>query len=120
MKRVHDTEIPEQNHRDRGFAIGFLTGTAVGMGLVLWLAPRVASELHQRMSESAKDLGKRASERYRQAGSRAGAAVDDLTRKGRAVRDDVAEAVAHGAHEVERYAIAAKSNRLRDASASGR
>ena len=114
-------EIPAQEHRDYRFVLGLLTGTAVGMGLVLWLAPRVASELSQRMSESAKDLGKRASERYRQAGSRAGAAVDDLTRKSRAVRDDVAEAVAHGAHEVERYAIAAKSDPLSDASApSGR
>jgi hypothetical protein len=33
------------------------------------------------------------------------------TRKGQAVRDDVAESVARGAREVERYATAAKTDR---------
>lgn len=99
-----------QERRDYGFVIGLLTGTVVGAGLTMWLAPRVASELRQRASDSARRLGKNASERYQQASTGVGDAVVEITRKGRGVRDDVAEAVARGAHEVERFAMAAKSD----------
>ena len=99
-----------QEHRDR-FMIGLLTGTVVGAGLMMWFAPRLAMEVRERMTDSAKGLGQRASDRYQQTSSRAGEAVDELTRKGQGVRDDVAEAVARGAHEVERYANAVKSDR---------
>jgi gas vesicle protein len=95
--------------RDYRLAIGFLAGTAVGAGLMLWLAPRAASELRQRVTDSAKDLRQRASGRYEDASARVSAAIGVLTRKGQGVRDDVAGAVARGAHEVERYATAAKS-----------
>jgi gas vesicle protein len=98
-----------QERRDYGFVIGLLTGTVVGAGLMMWLAPRTASEVRQRMADSARNLGKRASEQYEQASARVGDAVDELTRKSQGVRDDVAEAVIRGAHEVERYATAAKS-----------
>jgi gas vesicle protein len=108
-----------QEHRDHGFAIGLLTGTFVGAGLAIWLAPRVAAELRERMSDSARSLGKRASDQYQQASTRVGEVVDELARKGQGVRDDVAGAVARGAHEVargahevERYATAAKSDRI--------
>jgi gas vesicle protein len=104
-----------QEHRDYGFVIGLLTGTFVGAGLAMWLAPRLGSELRERVTESARGLGQRASEQYQQASTRVGEAVDELTRKGQAVRDDVAEAVARGAHEVERYATAAKSGRVTEA-----
>ncbi len=104
-----------QDHRDLGFAIGLLTGTFVGAGLVMLFAPRFASELRQRVTDSAKNLGQRASEQYEQAGTRVGEAVDELTRKGQGLRDDVAEAVARGAHEVEVYATAARSDRVTDA-----
>jgi gas vesicle protein len=106
-----------QEHRDYGFVIGLLTGTFVGAGLAMWLAPRLASELRERMTDSARSLGKRASEQYQQVSARVGDAVDELTRKGQGVRDDVAEAVARGAHEVERYATAAKSDRVTKARA---
>jgi len=99
-----------QEHRDYGFVIGLLTGTFVGAGLMMWLAPRTASELRQRMTDSAKSLGERASEQYQQTSARVGEVVDDLTRKGQGVRDDVAGAVARGAHEVERYAKAARTS----------
>jgi gas vesicle protein len=79
-----------QERRDHGFAIGLLTGTFVGAGLMLWLAPRMITELRQRVTAS----------------------VDDLTRKGQGVRDDVADVVARGAHEVERFAMAAKTSTL--------
>lgn len=98
-----------QEHRDYRFVIGLLTGTVVGAGLMMWLAPRSAAELRQRVTDSARKLGQRASEHYEQASSRVGGAVDEITRKGQNVRNDVADAVARGAHEVERYAKAAKS-----------
>ena len=104
-------------HRDHGFALGLLTGTFVGAGLAMWLTPRSGSELRQRMTDSARQFERLASERYQQASTRVGAAVDDLTRKGQGVRDDVADAVARGAHEVERVATAAKSDHGAEAGA---
>ena len=104
--------LQTQERRSHGFAMGLLTGTFVGAGLAIWLAPRVASELRERMTESASDIGLQASEQFEQARSRVGEVLGELTRKGQDVRDDVADAVARGAHEVERYAIAAKSDRV--------
>jgi gas vesicle protein len=101
-------------HRDYGFVIGLLTGTFVGAGLMTWLAPRSAAELRGRMSDSAKNLGQRASEQYQQVSARVAEGVTELTRKGQGVRNDVADAVARGAHEVERYATAARSDRPSD------
>jgi gas vesicle protein len=100
-----------QPERDYSFAIGLLTGTIVGLGLAMWCAPRFAWELRERMSDSAKRLSKRASSQYQQASSRAAEAVDEIARRGQDVRDDVAGAVARGAHEVERYATLGKSGR---------
>ena len=101
-----------EGRRSHGFAIGLLTGTFVGAGLALWLAPRMASELRERITDSAKGLGMQASWQYERASSRVGEVVSELTRKGQDARDDVADVVARGAHEVERYATAAKSDRV--------
>lgn len=97
-------------HRGHGFMIGLLTGTFVGAGLAMWLTPRSASELRQRVTDSAVRLGNRASGQYQRASTHVGEAVDELARRGRDARDDVADAVARGAHEVERYATAAKTD----------
>ncbi|PYR70617.1 MAG: hypothetical protein DMF88_02305 [Acidobacteria bacterium] len=81
------------------FVLGLVTGTFVGAGLAAWLAPRV-------------------SEKYRRASTRVAEVVDDLTQRGQGVRDDIAGAVARGAHEaahgareVERVATAARRPR---------
>ena len=103
-----------QGRRDYGFLIGLLTGTFVGAGLAMWLAPRLRSELRQRLTDSASEVGNRASERYQQVSARVGDAVDDLTKKGQSVRDDVVDAVVHGAHEVARLAAAAKTDPVID------
>jgi gas vesicle protein len=80
---------PRQGHTDYRFAIGLLTGTCIGAGLALWLAPRTASELAER----------------------AAASVDRLTNKGLDIRDEIAATVARGAHEVERVATTAMNTR---------
>ncbi len=98
-------------HRDYGFVIGLFAGTFVGVGLMMWLAPLMASELHLRMTESARRLRHRASEQYQETSTHVGHVVDELTTKVQGVRDDVADAVARGAREVERYATTAKSDR---------
>ena len=73
-----DKQTPE--HRGYGFAIGLLTGAFVGAGLALWLAPRGASELGERLTDSARALGERTSERLRDVNTRVGDAVDELAR----------------------------------------
>jgi gas vesicle protein len=96
-----NTETHER--ADHGFAVGLLTGMFVGAGLAILFAPRV-SALRESLSESARSLG-------RQASARVGETVDDLTRRSQDVRDTVADVVARGAHEVERFAGAAKTGR---------
>ena len=100
---------PMQQPRDYRFVIGLLAGTAIGAGLALWLTPLAASELRGRIKDSAKSLGQQACDQYDQASSRVGDAVDGLTRAGQGARDQVADAVARGAHQVETFAKAAKS-----------
>jgi gas vesicle protein len=68
-----------QSHPPYGFAIGLAAGMFVGAGLAIWLAPRLASELRERFTDSAKDIGQRASDRYEHARNRFGEAVDALT-----------------------------------------
>ena len=54
--------VQTNERRSYGFAIGLLTGTFVGAGLAMWLAPRVASELGERITDSAKAPGLQARE----------------------------------------------------------
>jgi len=102
-----DTQTQEPRHY--GFAIGMLTGAFIGAGVALWLAPRAASELGARLTDSARSLGERASERLRDVNARVGDAVDEATRTGQGVRDEVAGVVARGAREVERFATASST-----------
>ena len=102
-------ERPSKDSRHYGFALGLLTGTCIGAGLALLFAPRLASELRERLTDSAKDLGQRVTDGYEQVTTRIGQTAADVARKGQDVRDEVADAVARGAHEVERYAKAAKT-----------
>jgi gas vesicle protein len=94
--------------RYRGFAFGLLTGTFVGAGLALWFAPRLAAELRERATDTAKDLGRRVADRYERVTTPITNAAAEVVQKGQDVRDDVADAVVHGAQTVERFAKAAK------------
>ncbi len=99
-----------RDHRSHRFLIGVAVGTFVGTGLAILLAPRAAAELRERLTSSAKALKARAAKRCEEAGASVGDAVDELAKKGRELRDNVADAVAHGAHEVERVAKAARAH----------
>jgi gas vesicle protein len=93
-----------------GFLIGLITGGVVGAGLAIALAPRLASELRQRVKKSAADLRDAASQGYQDVSTRIAAVVDGVTAKGQAVRDEVADTVGRGAREVEQYAMASKTS----------
>jgi gas vesicle protein len=90
--------------RDYRFVAGLALGSLVGAGLTMLLAPRAAAEIKERAVGSAKNVGGAVSERYRDARSRVTGAVDELSRKGRWVRESVSDAVVRGAQEVERGA----------------
>ena len=106
-----------RNRRDYGFMMGFVTGTAIGAGVALWLAPRMAAEIGQRVTDTARDLTGRASEQYEQVKQSAAETLADVTAKGRVVRDGIADAVARGAREVERAASDTRTNSSTDAKA---
>ena len=69
-----------RHRRQHGFAIGLAAGTLVGAGLTIWLGPRLASNLRDRITESARDIRTRASDHYEHASARVGNAVEALTR----------------------------------------
>jgi len=97
-----------QVRRDHGFLIGFLTGTVVGAGLAMWFAPRMAGEIRDRLTDSASGLNDRAVEGYHAATAAVRETVDDITQRGRSVRDNMADAVGRGAQEIERLAASVK------------
>jgi gas vesicle protein len=82
-----------QNSRDYGFMIGLLTGSVVGAGLALWLAPKAAGEVRDRVRTSAQRIG------------------IDLKHKRDDFRNHVADAVARSAHDVEQFVAAVKADR---------
>jgi gas vesicle protein len=98
-----------QDRRDHRLAIGLVAGAVVGAALTMWFAPRVRAEIRQRLAESTREIRESTFEYQARANARVGETADDLARKGQQVRDDVAGAVARGAHEVERLANASKT-----------
>ena len=102
----------QDNHTNHGgrFLMGLITGV-IGAGVAIYFAPRLASELRERVTDSTTGLRNAASERLQGVATRVADVVDrvadvadDVTRRGQAARDDVADAVARGAHEVGRGA----------------
>jgi gas vesicle protein len=104
--------------RSNGFFLGLVAGGAIGAGLTIMFAPRLAAQLRRRVTRSARDLSDAAVESYHDAGGRVADAVDrvtglvdDATKRGQSVRDDVADAIGRGAREVEKLAMASKTGR---------
>jgi gas vesicle protein len=92
------------------FLIGLIAGGVIGVGLALAFAPRAGAELRRRVRATAQDWTNAASQGYDDASARIHGAVDGVTARGQAIRDDVANAVGRGAREVEDFAMAAKTS----------
>jgi gas vesicle protein len=82
------------------FMMGLLTGTVLGAGLGMLLAPKAGSELRGAIGEQARNLGTNVSEQYR----RASDAASGWSEKGREFVDRAREAVSRGAEEARGYA----------------
>jgi gas vesicle protein len=89
-----------------------LTGVVVGAALAMWLAPQAVSDLRKRVIDSARSLGKRVDQQREQARTIVGETPEELIRRGQGISDNIAEAVAHRAQEVEAYATGARSDRV--------
>src|SRR5688500_2670772 len=83
-----------------GFVMGLITGTVLGAGLGMLLAPKAGSELRGAMGEQARNSGTKASEQYRRASDSAGTWAE----KGREFVNNAREAVSRGADEARDYA----------------
>ena len=110
---TESTAVPLQDCRDQanrnsGFVIGLLAGGVVGAGLGWLFAPRL-SALGRQTADSLRSLGAAAGDRYQEAGERLTAVVDDITAKGQELRDQMSDAVIHGAQAVEHHAANMKS-----------
>jgi gas vesicle protein len=89
-----------ENDHGGGFMMGLLTGTVLGAGLGMLLAPRAGSELRGQLGEQARNLANTASEQYRRAQEQAGTFAE----RGRDLVNQAREAVSRGAEETRGYA----------------
>jgi gas vesicle protein len=83
-----------------GFMMGLLTGTVLGAGLGMLLAPKAGSELRGAIGEQARNFSNVASEQYKHARETAGTWAE----RGRDMMDKARDAVSRGADEARNYA----------------
>jgi gas vesicle protein len=88
-----------------GFIMGLLTGTVLGAGLGMLLAPKAGSELRGALGEQARTIGSMAQEQYKKASDSANTWAD----KGREFVDRTRDAVNRGAEEAREYTESAGS-----------
>jgi gas vesicle protein len=83
-----------------GFMMGLLTGTVLGAGLGMLLAPKAGSELRGVIGEQARNWSNTASEQYRHAREAAG----NWAEKGRDMVNQARDAATHAAEQARGYA----------------
>jgi gas vesicle protein len=88
------------NQGGGGFIMGLLTGTVIGAGLGMLLAPKAGSDLRGQVAEQARTFGSKATEQW----SKASEAATGWAEKGRDVVNQAREAVNRGAEEARGYA----------------
>ena len=98
-----------------GFMMGLLTGTVLGAGLGMLLAPKAGSELRGAIGEQARNWGNVASEQYKQARETAGTWAE----RGRDMMDKAREAVSRGADEARNYASGSTGSGYSSGSGTG-
>ncbi len=89
-----------ENDGGSGFMMGLLTGTVIGAGIGMLLAPRAGSDLRGQVAEQAKNFGSKATEQW----GKASEAAAGWAEKGREVVNQAREAVNRGAEEARGYA----------------
>ncbi len=82
-----------------GFMMGLLTGTVLGAGLGMLLAPKAGSELRGVIGEQARNWSNTASEQYRHAREAAGTWAE----KGRDMVNQARDAATHAAEQARGY-----------------
>jgi gas vesicle protein len=109
MNTITGDTNPQGSGRIQVFGVGVLAGAALGAGLMMWLAPRAAAEARRTVTDSANALREATTEGFQQARDHVRATMNDVGARGLGVRDEVADAVEHGALEVARVAVAVKT-----------
>ena len=89
-----------ENENSGGFMMGLLTGTLLGAGLSMLLAPKAGADLRGAVGEQAPSWGHTASEQYQHARETAGTWAE----KGRDMVNQAREAATHAAEQARGYA----------------
>lgn len=95
-----DTNDRDNTEAGGGFMMGLLTGTILGVGIGMLLAPKAGADLRGEIGEQARNFGTKASDRYR----RASETATGWAERGRDMVDKAREAVTRGAEEAREYA----------------
>jgi gas vesicle protein len=98
-----------------GFMMGLLTGTVLGAGLGMLLAPKAGSELRGQIGEQARNLGDKVSDQYRKASE----AASGWAERGREFVGQARDAVSRGAEESRGYAGATTGSSYSSGSSFG-
>ena len=113
---MSDFDRYENEGSGGGFMMGLLTGTVLGAGLGMLLAPKAGSELRGAIGEQAKTIGSMASDQYKKAADvasegyrRASDTASTWGDKGREFVDKARDAVSRGAEETRGYAEQTRS-----------
>lgn len=111
---MSDNDRYENEGSGAGFMMGLLTGTVLGAGLGILLAPKAGSELRGQIGAQARTFGHKASEQYRRASDHASGWAE----KGKDFVDRAREAVSRGADEARGYASATSGSNAHGTSGS--
>jgi gas vesicle protein len=84
-----------ENEGGGGFMMGLLTGTVLGAGLRMLLAPKAGTELRGQIGEQARNIGNKATDQYR----RASEAASGWAERGREMVGQARDAVNRGTDE---------------------
>ena len=103
------TDTSTQNYARRRLHNGTHHGRDHRSGVGVRFRATCRRDLRRSVAGTARNLGAAASDRYQDANARVGDAVEQLANKARAVRDDAADEVVSGAHDIARFAASTKS-----------
>jgi gas vesicle protein len=104
-----------ENEGGGGFMMGLLTGTVLGAGLGMLLAPKAGSELRGALGEQARNWGSAASEQYKTAREAAGGWAE----RGREVVNQARDVATQAAEQARGYAGATTGSSYGNSGNSG-